>query len=100
MEDNYLALRRRYHPETIKLVIIAESPPVSGKYFYNPTGAASELLFSTLMGQLGAPRLTKENGLLVVQRRGWVLLDATYEPVNKFTATERDRVIIRDYHRL
>jgi hypothetical protein len=30
--NEYLALRRRYEPESIRL---AESPPASGKYFYN-----------------------------------------------------------------
>jgi hypothetical protein len=41
--DHYLRLRRDYQPENIKLVIIAESPPASGKYFYDTTGSAKEL---------------------------------------------------------
>jgi hypothetical protein len=46
---DYLSLRSRYEPENIRLVIIAESPPASGLYFYNPTGARSEPLFAALM---------------------------------------------------
>jgi len=30
-------------------VIIAELPPISGKYFYNPKGEISEPLFAALM---------------------------------------------------
>jgi hypothetical protein len=48
----YISLRRRYEPERIRLVIIAESPPASGLYFYDETGAPGEPLFAALMKQL------------------------------------------------
>jgi hypothetical protein len=48
----YLDLRQRYEPESTRLVIIAESPPASGRYFYDPAGAPSEPLFAALMRQL------------------------------------------------
>jgi hypothetical protein len=96
--NRYLDLRRRYEPESIRLVIIAESPPASGKYFYDPAGAPSEPLFAALMGQLHLSPLTKEEGLRGFQRSGWVLVDATYEPVNKLISkSSRNRVIDRDY---
>jgi hypothetical protein len=47
--EQYLSLRRQYEPEAIKLVIIAESPPASGRYFYDPTGAKTEPLFAALI---------------------------------------------------
>jgi hypothetical protein len=62
-------------------VTIAESPPASGKYFYDPTGATSEWLFAALMKQIGFSPSNKEEGLREFQRRGWILIDATYEPV-------------------
>jgi len=97
----YLSLRRRYEPKSIKLVIIAESPPASGKYFYNPEGCPSEPLFAALMKQLGYSPLTKEDGLLELRRTGWVLVDATYEPVNEPvnapSSSGRNRIIARDY---
>src|SRR6266571_752873 len=93
----YIDLRRRYEPESIRLVIIAESPPASGKYFYDPAGVSSEPLFAALMKQLRLSPLTKEDGLREFQRSGWVLVDATYEPVNKLAASGRDRAIDRDY---
>ena len=72
----YLVLRRRYEPETIKLVIIAESPPVGGKFFYNPEGKPTEPLFAALMNQLRNHRPhTKEEGLREFQRRAgsWLM---------------------------
>jgi hypothetical protein len=80
--NEYLAKRREFEPESVTLVIVAESPPISGNYFYNPNGEVSEQLFKALMEQLGVKPKTKLEGLREFQNRGWVLLDATYEPVN------------------
>lgn len=46
--------KSRYHnlrkkPSPLKLVFILESPPVSGKYFYDPTGKTTEPLFAAMM---------------------------------------------------
>lgn len=95
--DEYLKLRHQYEPSNIQLVIVAESPPASGLYFYSPSGAISEPLFAALMKQLGFAVRAKEDGLREFQRRGWVLVDATYEPVNKLSRSRRDAVIERDY---
>jgi hypothetical protein len=97
--SEYLFFRRKFEPPCVKLVIVAESPPVSGKYFYNPEGTVSESLFAALMLQLRFAPTTKENGLREFQKRGWVLVDATYEPVN-IPGKDRDRVISRDFHLL
>jgi hypothetical protein len=97
--SDYLSLRNRYKPESVKLVIIAESPPISGLYFYNPTGVPSEPLFAAFMRQLRLSPIDKDTGLREFQQIGWVLVDATYEPVNEPNRTKRDRdsVIARDY---
>lgn len=98
--SEYLSFRRKFEPASVNLVIVAESPPASGKYFYNPTGAVSEHLFAALMLQLGFAPTSKESGLRKFQQRGWVLVDATYEPVNALDDQDRDGVITRDYHLL
>lgn len=98
--SEYLSFRRKFEPASVKLVIVAESPPASGKYFYNPEGAVSEPLFSALMLQLGFTPTSRESGLQEFQQRGWVLVDATYEPVNALDDQDRDGVITRDYHLL
>jgi hypothetical protein len=66
-----------------------------------PVEKVSEPLFSALMKQLGGiePK-TKCEGLRKFQSRGWVLVDATYEPVNERDNSGRDRVIDRDFHEL
>jgi hypothetical protein len=68
--SEYLFLRRKFEPPSVKLVIVAESPPSSGKYFYNPEGTASEPLFAALMLQLRFAPTSKESGLREFQKRG------------------------------
>jgi hypothetical protein len=96
----YLSFRDRYRPETIKLLLVAESPPVSGRYFYNPAGVLTEPLFAALMREIGVSPATKEEGLLAFQASGWLLVDASYEPVNSYDDRRRDEVISRDYELL
>jgi hypothetical protein len=97
LREEYLALRRRYEPEHVKLVVVAESPPASGLYFYNPEGRVTEPLFSALMKQLDLDCGQKADGLLKLQQCGWLLVDATYEPVNQLRDSQRREVIERDF---
>jgi hypothetical protein len=83
MKSEYLDLRRRYQPEELRLIIVAESPPASGRYFYNPPRQAHEYLFDAFMKQLRVPGSDKEAGLRELQRRGWLPVDATYQQVDK-----------------
>src|SRR5262245_27330087 len=95
---DYLDLRRRFQPDDIYLIIIAESPPAAGLYFYNPEGRVTEPLFAAMMVQLDVSPKTKFEGLREFQRRGWVLVDATYKPVNnERNLRRRNAAIIRDY---
>jgi hypothetical protein len=93
--DEYLSYRRKF-PVSVKLAIIAESPPVSGKYFYNPAGVITELLFAALMLQLGDAPISKEDRSRAFRQRGWVLVDATYKPIN-VEGVNRNRVIAQEY---
>jgi len=101
--SDYLSMRLDFEPtsESIRLVIVAESPPASSKYFYNTNGKVSEPLFKALMKQLciRAPN-TKADGLREFQKRGWVLVDATYQPVNKLSSGEVKSTLNRDYPEL
>jgi len=62
-------MRGRYQPNNLKLVIVAESPPKGGKYFYNPDGDVSEVLFVALMLRLGFTATSKDEGLREFKRR-------------------------------
>jgi hypothetical protein len=95
--DYYISFRQKYEPEKLKLIVVAESPPVSGLYFYDPIGKVSEPLFSALMQQIGCSPSNKEQGLAALCRKGWLLVDATYQQVNEKNEQERDSVIICDY---
>jgi hypothetical protein len=94
--NEYLALRRKFEPARITLVILAESPPASDKYLYNPDGKVSEPLFNALMKQLGIQTNTKADGLRELQERGWVLVDATYDQVDQHREALRNHAILRD----
>jgi hypothetical protein len=75
--SEYLDLRRRFEPANATMVVVAESPPVSGLYFYNPDAKVTEPLFAAIMKHLGVRPRTKIEGLVEFQKRGWALIDAT-----------------------
>jgi hypothetical protein len=45
----YLRFRERHLPNYTKIIFVLESPPKSGKYFYNSEGLVSEPLFGAMM---------------------------------------------------
>lgn len=103
--DRFQVLRERFAPAVVKLIIIAESPPwppESGRYFYDPDGSTGELLYRELMDAFGIPRgASKREGLEAFAAKGPLLLDATYEPVNKIEdPSKKDAIILRDYPQL
>lgn len=97
--EHYLNLRSKHEPEHPRLIFVAESPPASGKYFYDPTGILSESLFAAMMQLVLSSRpQSVVNGLDAFRASGYVLVDATYQPVNKdLTDNQRRDVILRDY---
>jgi hypothetical protein len=81
--NKYADLRGRYTPEHPKIIFVLESPPVSGMYFYDPNGFTTEPLFSGMMRDvLELSPKTKDDGLMEFTARDYLLLDATYTPVN------------------
>ena len=92
--SKYLYWRRGFEPENVTLVIVAELPPVSGEYVYKPKPGAKvreEPLLNALVTQLGVQPELKDEGLGELRKQGWVLVDATYEPVNGPTKKQRER---------
>src|SRR5712671_1981371 len=73
-KSKYLAWRRRYEPAPVKLIIVAESPPDSGKYFYDPEGSRGEILFREMMRVLGVSCTSKDEGLRKFQEAGRILV--------------------------
>ena len=99
-KQHYLSLRKLFGAAEPAMIIVAESPPQSGKYFYDPDGASTEPLFSALMKHAGWTGTSKADGLEFLKRKKWVLVDATYEPVNAYDAKSREATILRDYAEL
>ncbi len=97
--DDYKRLRNVYAPDKIRAVVIAESPPARGLYFYDISGKTSEPLFAALTKEfLGRSFDTKKDGLKAFCDGGYMLIDATYKPVNK--RRDRDEVIEANYPNL
>lgn len=96
----YLSLRDKYLPPALKTVFVLESPPASGKYFYNEEGGVSEPLFSAMMRLLNIKVSNKQEGLDLFAKTGNFLVDATYTPVNHLTAKKRNSVILQDFEKL
>jgi hypothetical protein len=96
----YLRFRERFLPEHPKIIFVLESPPKSGKYFYNHDGLISEPLFSAMRKDvLEIKPSTKGEGLREFATRGFLLLDATYTPVNHphLSTRERDQLVLADF---
>jgi hypothetical protein len=95
--EYYLKLRNRYLPSNLKTIFVSESPPASGKYFYDENGSVGEPLFKAMMKLLRIEPATKKEGLSVFQNTGHLLVDATYRPVNKLKGKARNKAILEDY---
>jgi len=99
MDRNYyIELRKQYLPAVIKIIFVLESPPISGKYFYNPNGKTTEPLFREIMNcVLNSQPSSKKDGLEGFREAGYVLVDATYKPVNNLRGRKRDKRILSNY---
>src|ERR1017187_5745082 len=101
--DEYFRFRDRYLPDHRKIIFVLESPPKSGLYFYNSEGSVSEPLFRAMMKDvLEINPKNKAEGLSEFASRGFLLIDATYRPVNHPHLSQRDRnkLILDDFPRL
>lgn len=97
MVTEWQKLREEYYPKKVNLVFVLESPPENHGYVYDPAGRTSEVLFRAFMKLLGITPQTKEEGLRVMQKKGWLLTNPIYIPVNKLPDREADRLILENY---
>ena len=95
LHKEYIAKRNKYKPENLKAIFILESPPKSGKYFYDPEGETTEPLFKAMMELIGCKPTDKASGLVEFAKKGFIIVDATYTPVNHYKeGKERDQAIM------
>jgi hypothetical protein len=94
---DYKRMRDAYSPKKLRAIFVLESPPKTGKYFYNPNGLVTEQLFGAMMRLLGLSPKDKNAGLQEFQRRGFIVVDASYEPVNGLADKARDKKILESF---
>lgn len=80
-------LRRRYRPKEVRLLLIGESPPASGRFFYKGNSGlyrAVRDVFATV-----DPSVNDANFLEMFQARGCYLVDLCSQPVDRMPASLR-----------
>lgn len=98
-DNQYISLRNKYLPATLKVVFVLESPPAGHGYFYDEAGKPSEVLFRSFMSCLfGYRPVTKREGLEKLSKGGYLLVNPIYEPVNKLPDHVANRLILANYN--
>ena len=82
IRKSYLEYRNKYKPEDTRVIFVLESPPKSGKYFYNNEGDVSEPLFKAMMKLIKFEPKDKESGLQEFKKQELIIVDAVYSPIN------------------
>jgi hypothetical protein len=87
MESKRERLRRRYRPPVVRLLFIGESPPASGRFFYQRDSG----LYRAIRDAFGMidPSITDEGFLTVFQNSGCYLIDTCIDPVDHLDAKSR-----------
>src|SRR6267378_2299228 len=105
---NFNRARRKYRPHKVRLLLIAESPPSSGGFFYFPMTIGKDHLFRETMKALdlwpeNQPMRRGVDKRLMLRRfqtMGFYLLDTCVSPVDKLPRTERRRSVLSQTPRL
>lgn len=87
MQTERERLRRRYRPAHIRLLLIGESPPASGRFFYRRDSGLYRAIrdaFRTV-----DPSITDDTFLETFRRSGCYLIDACADPVDALDARSR-----------
>lgn len=100
MCEKYLRARDKYRPH-VEYLLIAESPPESGGYFYFERMTKNDHLFRETMKALGiypeyqtmTRAIDKAPLLKEFQSRGFFLIDVSYKPIDKAGIDERRKAV-------
>ena len=97
LRSECLTLRYKFEPASVKFVVVTACPPKPRLYFYDPSGSIEEPLFNMVMKVLGYNPATKDDGLLEFRRRGCLLVDATYRPLDGLSEEMCEKEILKSY---
>jgi len=87
MESKRERLRRRYRPPFIRILFVGESPPASGRFFYQQDSGLYRAMREAF--RVIDPSITDEGFLTVFQSAGCYLIDTCTEPVDHLDAQSR-----------
>ena len=97
LRSECLTLRYKFERASVKLVVVTACPPKPRLYFYDPSGSIEEPLFKRMMKVLSYNPATKEHGLREFRRRGCLLVDATYRPLDGLSEEMCEKEIMKSY---
>ena len=80
-------LRAAYRPERVRMLFVGESPPASGRFFYNRDSGLYRALRDAF--HLVDQNITDENFLAIFQEAGCYLVDACRQPVDRMEPMAR-----------
>ncbi|HUI82491.1 MAG TPA: uracil-DNA glycosylase family protein [Bryobacteraceae bacterium] len=80
-------LRQRYRPSEVRLLFIGESPPASGRFFYQQDSGLYRAIRDAFREV--DPGITDERFLAVFQNNGCYLIDTCTAPVDHLDARSR-----------
>jgi hypothetical protein len=85
--SDHEAVRARYRPDEVRLLFVGESPPASGRFFYNRDSG----LYGAMLGAFQAVdhSISEDNFLDVFKRSGCYLTDACRQPVDRLDPVAR-----------
>src|SRR5437016_3204672 len=97
LKDKYTAARNKYKPNRVNVLLIAESPPSSGGYFYSETTIGKDHLFRETMKALKfwpvdrpmRKGCDKKSMLERFRSIGFFLIDTCELPVDKLQPRQR-----------
>jgi hypothetical protein len=80
-------LRKRYRPDRVEILFVGESPPASGRFFYQADSGLYRAVGDTFVAAF--PPLQKAEFLNSFRSLGCYLVDLCGEPVDKMTRHAR-----------
>jgi hypothetical protein len=83
-------LRKRYRPESVKILFVGEAPPASGRFFYQSDSGLYRAVRDTFVAAF--PALREQDFLQSFRSLGCYLVDLCAEPVDQMTRTARQQV--------
>ena len=99
MREWYEELREKYRPHTIKILLIAESPPDPGdgerRFFYSEVLTYDNLYRGVAQAVYGEQVALEDKPIILrrLQEEGFWLIDACERPINKLKSGMRDALI-------